>query len=306
MKMKNTFKKHSLKFISLFLSLLLWGYVLNSEKIRFEKVVILEYILPEDMIFAQKPVSEVTFLIEGPRAFVRTVVDREDRIVLDLNKANSKRQLSFNVDIAPSQLNLPFGMAVERIIPKRIQIRLEKKASKIVPIKAQFLGALPDKLSMLKMELVPSEVEVYGPRSIISEMKSLPTRPIDLESLVGQDTVPVEIFLADDRLSLNSGSEVAFKYVLKAANSNLTLENLPIKFLSHNKNIDSMIKVASLRLLVPEKVTKNRSNISSSIQVWADVPENARGRVEVPLKVMLPPSIHLIEVSPKSIIVNLR
>ena len=306
MKMKNTYKKHSLKFISLFISLLLWGYVLNSEKIRFEKVVLLEYILPEDMIFAQRPVSEVTFLIEGPRAFVRTVVDREDRIVLDLNKANIKRQLSFNLDIAPSQLNLPFGMAVERIIPKRIQIRLEKKASKIIPIKPQFLGALPDKLSMLKMELVPSEVEVYGPRSLISELKSLPTRPIDLENLVGQDNVPVEIFLADDRLSLNSGSEVSFKYVLKALNSNLTLENLPIKFLSHNKNIDSKIKLASLRLLVPEKVTKNRSNISSSIQVWADIPENAKGRVEVPLKVMLPPSIHLIEVSPKSIIVNLR
>jgi YbbR domain-containing protein len=57
---------------------------------------------------------------------------------------------------------------------------------------------------------------------------------------------------------------------------------------------------------VPEKILKNRSNISSSIQVWADIPDEAVGRVEVPLKVVLPPSIHLLEISPKTIIVNIQ
>src|SRR5690606_33914115 len=111
---------------------------LNSEKVRFEKTVGLEYILPEDMMFAQKPPMEVTFMIEGPRAFVRTVAEREDRLVIDLNRANSKRQLSFHVDINPAQLSLPFGMIVERVIPRRIPIRLERKASKIVPVRPHF------------------------------------------------------------------------------------------------------------------------------------------------------------------------
>ena len=306
MKMRNRMKKHSLKFVSLFLSIFLWGYVLNSEKVRFEKTVMLEYILPEDMMFAQKPPTEVTFMIEGPRAFVRTVAEREDRLVIDLNRANSKRQLSFPVDINPAQLSLPFGMVVERVIPRRIPIRLERKASKIVPLKLAFIGELPEKLSLVKPHLKPAEVEVYGPRSVIANLKELPTRPVDLDTLVGQENVAVEVALSDERLSLTSGSEVTFHYQLKAASANLTLNDLPIKFLTRTKTVESEIKMASVKLLVPEKTLKSRSNISSTVQVWADIPEDAKGRVEVPLKVVLPPSIHLLEISPKTIIVNIQ
>lgn len=306
MKMKARMKKHSLKFLSVFLSVFLWAYVLNSEKVRFEKTVSLEYILPEDMIFAQKPPIEVTFLIEGPRAFVRTVADREDRLVIDLNRANSKKKLSFQVDINPSQLSLPFGMVVERIIPRKIPILLERKASKIVPLKLRFSGKLPNNLSLVNIQLKPAEVEVHGPRSIIGRLKEIPTRPIDLESLVGQESMLVEVALKDERFSLTSGSEATFTYQIKAASANLTLTNVPIKFLTKSKTISSRVKSATVKLLVPEKVMKNRSNISSTIQVWADIPEDAKGRIEIPLKVVLPPSIHLLEINPESIIVDAK
>jgi YbbR domain-containing protein len=306
MKMRTRMKKHSLKFLSVFLSIFLWAYVLNSEKVRFEKTVSLEYILPEDMMFAQKPPLEVTFLIEGPRAFVRTVAEREDRLVIDLNRANSKKKLAFQVDINPSQLSLPFGMVVERIIPRKIPILLERKASKIVPLKLRFSGKLPDNLSLVNVQLKPAEVEVYGPRSMIGRLKELPTRAIDLESLVGQESMMVEVALKDDRFSLTSGTEATFTYQIKAASANLTLKNIPIKFLSKSKTFESKVKSATVKLLVPEKVMKNRSNISSSLQIWADIPENAKGKIEVPLKVVLPPSIHLLEISPESIIVDIK
>src|SRR5665647_1048511 len=178
MKMRNRVKKHSLKFLSVFLAIFLWVYVLNSEKVKFEKTVQLEYILPDEMMLAQKPPSEVTFLIEGPRAFVRTVAEREDRLIIDLNRANAKRQLNFQVDINPTQLSLPFGMMVERVLPRKISIRLEKKASRIVPLRLQTQGSLPQSLHMTEVMLNPSAVEVSGPRSIISLLKELPTKPI--------------------------------------------------------------------------------------------------------------------------------
>jgi YbbR domain-containing protein len=306
MKMKNRVKKHSLKFISAFLSVFLWVYVLNSEKVKFEKTVTLEYILPVDMMFVQKPVHEVTFMIEGPRAFVRTVAEREDRLVIDLNRANARRQLNFNVDINPAQLNLPFGMVVERVLPRKLNIRLEKKASKIVPLRLQFTGQLPDRLSLQNTILEPAEVEVYGPRSLISRLKELPVKPIELDSLPGLDQIPVEVSLPDDRLTLTGGFDVKFQYQLKAASSNFTLSDIPIRFLSEKRKIVSKVKLASVKLLVPDKVMKNRSNVSSTIQVWADIPEEARGRTEVPLKVILPPSIHLLEIIPKTIIVNIQ
>jgi YbbR domain-containing protein len=306
MKMKVRMKKHSLKFISLFLSVFLWVYVLNSEKVKFEKTVSLDFVLPIDMMFADRPPQDVTFLIEGPRAFVRTVAEREDRLVVDLNRANARRQLNFMIDINPAQLNLPFGMVVERVLPRRIPIRLEKKASKILPLKLNFSGKLPDDLSLGTSTITPAEVEVYGPRSVVAELKYLPTKPIDMDGLVGLDQIPVEILLPDDRLSISAGQDIKFSYQLKASRSNFVLRDVPIRFLSETHKISSSIKTVDLRLLVPELQVKNRSNISSSVQVWADIPSTANGKIQVPLKVILPPSIHLLEINPRSIIVNVQ
>lgn len=307
--MKERVKKHSLKFISAFLAIFLWVYVLNSEKVKFEKTVTLDYVLPSDMMFSERPATEVTFMIEGPRAFVRTVAEREDRLVIDLNRAsrgNVKRQLNFSVDINPTQLNLPFGMVVERVLPRKIAIRLERKASRILPVKPQFVGALPEKVALTSLILTPEEVEVYGPRTLIARLTHIPTRPIELDGLVGAEEVTAELALPDERLTLAGNHDVKLLYQLKAASANFELKDLPIKILSHSKVIRSKVKRASVKLLVPEKVLKNRANISSTVQIWADIPADARGKVEVPLKVILPPSIHLLEISPKTIIVNIQ
>lgn len=309
MKAKARLKKHSLKFISAFLAIFLWIYVVNSEKVKFEKTVALEYILPSDMMFAEKPPQEVTFLIEGPRAFVKGVTEREDRLVIDLKrnrKEDPKRLMTFSVDINPAELNLPFGMVVERVLPRKISVKLERRAGKIVPLKLQFIGQLPDKLSLANAEVIPSEIEIMGPRSVIGKVGHLPTKPIDLESLVGAEEIIIEAQVPDERITVTSPSTVKLRYKLRAASSNLVLKDLPIKLLTQATRITSSTKKANVKLLVPEKVLKNRSNISSSVQVWADIPQGARGRMEVPLRVVLPPSIHLLEITPKTIIVNVQ
>jgi YbbR domain-containing protein len=307
--MNGRLKKHSLKFISVFLSIFMWVYVLNSEKVKFEKTVMLEYVLPPEMMFADRPPQEVIFLIEGPRAFVKSVTEREDRLVIDLNRNHRdslKKSLNFSVDINPAQLNLPFGMVVERVLPRKIGIKLERRAGKIVPLKIQFIGQLPEKLSLTDVELEPDEVEIYGPRSLVAKINHVATKPVDLETLVGNDEILVDPQLTDERLSVITGTDFKLRYQLKAASSNLTLKDLPIKILSHARTIRSDVKRAQIKLLVPEKILKNRSNISSSIQVWVDIPQDAKGRMEVPLKVVLPPGIHLLEITPKTIIVNVQ
>jgi YbbR domain-containing protein len=304
--MKHRMKKHSLKITSVFLSLFLWVYVLNSEKVKFEKTVALDFILPTDMAFAEKPQQEVTFLIEGPRAFLKSVLEKEDKVIIDLNKLNAGRKSSLQVDLNPTLLSLPFGMMVERVLPRRISLRMEKKALKVVPIKLQLKGSLPDKLSLTNTELRPSEVEVMGPKSRINKLKRITTKPIELESLLGQEERTVELELSDDRLSFGAHRDIKLRYQLKASSANYVLNNHPVRFLTQARSVTSKLKGVTLKLLVPEKILKNRSNISSSVQVWADISDSAQGRIEVPLKVVLPPSIHLLEIKPKTIIVNVQ
>lgn len=304
MKMKVKMKKHTLKFISIFMAIFLWIYVLNSEKVKFEKTVALEYILPSNMMFAVKPVQEVVFMIEGPRAFVKTVAEREDKLIIDLNRQKRRKQTSFSIDIVPTQLNLPFGMVVERVLPRKIQISLEKRASKMVPVKVRFKGQLPDELSLTKLEVIPSEVRIMGPASVIKRMREIQTTQIDKENLIGFNEIPVEPRLVDSRISFEPGTNLRISYKLKATSANLVLKDIPIRFLTQMKT-SSPTSSATLKLLAPPGA-KDRSNISSSVQIWADIPSNTKGRIEVPLKAIIPPGIHLLEIVPKSIIVNVK
>lgn len=305
MKMKNRMKKHSLKFIAAFLSVFLWIYVLNSEKVKFEKTVALEYIMNEGLIFAHKPPTEVTFLIEGPRAFVKTVAEREDRLIIDFNKVNPRRLLNFQVDLNPAQLSLPFGMVVERVLPRKISVSLEKKVSKIVPLKMQFTGQLAPGQAFKHIALSMEQVEVYGPRSVVVGLKELMIRPLDLDNLSGHDTIPVDINLPDERLSVTSGNNISLSYELKASEANYVLKNVPIKLLTQEDKTEIKVKSVELRLLVPEKL-KKKGLKHSAVQVWADIPQGKKGKLEVPLKVILPNDCQLLEVIPKSIIVNVR
>src|SRR5690606_29634265 len=186
-------RKHSLKFISLFTAIFLWMYVQNSETVKFEKTVALDFSLPSDMVFAETPVQEVIFMIEGPRAFVRNVSEREDRLLIDLNRGGARKQQNFGIDIVPTQLSLPFGMVVERVLPRKINIKLEKKALKKVPIKPRFIGSFPEGLSFVRTEIQPKEIEIWGPQSLIKNIKEVTTTPIDREALIGATSINVEL-----------------------------------------------------------------------------------------------------------------
>ncbi len=95
-------KRHSLKFISVFISFVIWIYVLNSEKTQFDKMVSLDYILPEDRVFSVKPPQEVTFKVKGIRAFAPSVMEKNERIVIDLNRYEINALGELKVELPPT------------------------------------------------------------------------------------------------------------------------------------------------------------------------------------------------------------
>jgi YbbR domain-containing protein len=304
--MQQRIKKHSLKLISVLISFVIWIYVLNSEKMQIEKIVSVDYILPEDRVFSITPPQEVTFKIKGIRAFARSVIEKKDRIVLDLNHFEPDARGEMKVKLDPQLLKLPYGMKTESVLPQDLIIKLERKVRKILPLKLQFMGELPENFVLQEATLNPKEVEVSGPHSVLSSLEELNIAPVDISTLPGRKVTEVLPIFPDERISLSEKSPVRLNYQIKASVSNFILENQPIRFISNQQNIKFDVKTVKVSLFLSDKIMKNRLNISSSVEVWAEIPQKVRGRVLVPLKVIVPPSMHLLEISPKSIIVNVE
>lgn len=302
MKMKFKARKHSLKAVALFTGTILWFYVLNASRIRLEKIVTIQYVLPDNVVFATKPPQEATVMLEGPRAFMRSMMEREEKVLIDLSRSSFRDNLRPKINVKDEDLNLPFGVLVEKLTPRILPLKLERKASKIVPVRYGLAGELPEDLQLQNPRLKPTEVEVVGPRSLIAGLKEVTTRPVDVESLYGQDAVTLEWNLSDDRLVISRPASAQLSYELKARKSNLVLERIPIRILGEGALVRE--QTVTLILWAPKDMARRVEKSDLNVQVWADIPDGARGKTEVELRAVLPPRLHLLDMRPKRILVE--
>jgi YbbR domain-containing protein len=302
MKVKVRLKKHFLKVLSVVLSVLLWAHVLNSERISFEKNYTLKYILPEGLVFSQRSVQEISIQFNGPRAFIRNFLAENTELLIDIRKFNYRRDATFSIDLASVPIDLPLGIIIEKIVPRKISLRLDKKVSKKIPLRLSQINEIDSPIG-IRFNL--SEVEVSGPRFLMNDLKFLYLKPVDFDSLASEKMLPVEVVLPDERLVMETTEKLTIFQSLDQSFLNLSLSNHPIKFLASRIKFKASTKVVNAKLLLRDSA-KSRSNISSSLQIWADIPENVKGRIEVPLRIIKGQAIEAVEIKPKSIIVNIE
>lgn len=302
MKIRIKSRKPLLRFISVAGAVLLWFYVLNAARVRVDKTVSIQYVLPDNAVFSVRPPSELTLTLEGPRAFMRQVEARDEKILIDLTRPQWRNQLRPRVLLRGDELTLPFGVRVEKTIPAGLDLRLERKASKTVPVKAPLIGELPDELQLRELKIRPLEAEVVGPRSVINNLKEITTRPVEVDQLLGQDSLALEWQLPDERLVVTSPGLPQISYRLVARSANLVLEKVPVRFVGEGSIVGP--KQVTVVMWAPPDIVRRTDKSDLNIQVWAEIPEGLKGKTKVSLRAVLPPRLHLVELRPQTIVVE--
>ena len=213
-------KNNGLKLVAVIFSFCLWLYVLYSAQIKVDKVVTINYNLPEHLTLSNKPIREVTYSLEGPRVFARTIQSRDLNIVIDLKGMTARGSKKAFFEFKPQDIDLPFGIKVFKITPSKIPLRLENKAFKILPIKVQFLSESLNENRFNQFQIFPKQIEVFGPQSSLFRLKHLLTKPIELEEGSSEGLIPLEISFPDERIGIVSKEVPIFQYKLKKAPAN--------------------------------------------------------------------------------------
>lgn len=303
MKLQSKSRKPMLRFLSVGTAILLWFYVLNAARVRVDKTVSIQYVLPDHAVFAVRPPRELILTLEGPRAFMRQVENRDEKILIDLTRRQWRNQMRPKVTLKGDELPLPFGVRVEKMLPGTLDLRLERKASKMVQVRTPLIGELPDELQIKDLRIRPQEVEVVGPRSVIANLKEIATRPVDVESLLGQESLALEWQLPDERLVVSSAAGIPqLSYKMVARKANLILEKVPVRFVGEGRALNT--KQVTVVLWAPADIIRRTDKSDLNVQVWAEIPEGLRGRTKVRLRAVLPPRLHLVELRPQTILVE--
>ncbi len=166
--------------LSFLLAVVVWYSI--KENINFESQidnVPVTIVLPEHWAVWDKSVSTVTVQFRGTREDIR-----------DLGRDQVKVQYVFSGDLSdgqsvikltPDQVITTTGAEPVFISPSEISLRLDREGSRILPVKADLKGRLPEGINVEEVTIDPNQIEVFGPESRLDEIEFLRTESIDLE-----------------------------------------------------------------------------------------------------------------------------
>lgn len=87
-----------------------------------------------------------------------------------------------------------------RIIPERVMVQanmVSQMHSLDIPVKLVMSGTLPDGVVVTKTEIVPENIRVTAPPSVLKELKDVKTKPVDVSKLNGSTVVAAELDLPE-------------------------------------------------------------------------------------------------------------
>ena len=247
--------------------------------------------------------KEVNFTIKGPRAFVRSLLERTEILNVNVEKrfVSGKNQYSFPV--RSLGMTFPFGVEVVRVVPEKLRVELDQKHQKVIPIHFNTLGKLPSDHQLVTSVIAPSEITISGPEQVLRKVSAIETVPVDLRGLKGEGQFKLTLVNKDQRVKLPF-NQINYNYNIRPTRANLVIRDIPVHF--YSSKIVSGLSRRKVNLMVLAKNANQEKISKEEIRVIADVPDDAQGSVEVDLRAELPSEFQLLEVIPPKIKVKLK
>lgn len=294
-----------LKMVSVLFAVVLWLYVLGTESSQIEKTMAVEFILPKGLAITSMVPNELKFTLQGPRAFMRTIVDSDESMLIDLNRHHNRGgKVAFSLRVRDEDLGVPLGVSILKVEPEVLNIKLEKELRKTLKVVPHFNGKVDANYRLVEGRVLPETLEIRGPSSLVGAISELTTQIIDLSKLENQGPKEVQIADIDPRITVENKGRLEFHYTIRPLKANLSLNNVKIRFLTSGKVLKTSHKSVSLLVLAKEG-DKTRVR-ASEVEVVADIPEGQVGKMTVPLKANLPEGLHLLEIRPGKIFVTIK
>ncbi|MEA4935692.1 MAG: YbbR-like domain-containing protein [Paludibacter sp.] len=164
--------------------------------------------------------------------------------------------------------------SIVSIYPETINSRFIRLHSKTLPVELNSNITLADQFMLSKpIEVIPSEVKVYGPKSLIENLKTVKTENLLIEQL--KDTVSYQLPLKP----LESVSYSVDQVTVRASAEMFTekIAYLPVQIINNPENLSILSFPAEIKTIFNIAVTKFKSFENNDIQLVIDFNEIKKG-----------------------------
>ncbi|CAM2057236.1 conserved hypothetical protein [Desulfovibrionales bacterium] len=166
--------------LSLFLAFIAWYFVSGCEKVdAWLELPVQISGMSEEFIIRDRLLTRVDVRVRGPKGLVRGL----DLKTLAYSLNLSGLKVGFNVvQLSAQGVTLPKTFEVVEFTPPRLQLVVDRKESKMVPVVPIWGGNIDPDYMLLESRVTPEVVEVKGPEKAVREIVNVETQAIVINS----------------------------------------------------------------------------------------------------------------------------
>ncbi|MFP5212280.1 MAG: diadenylate cyclase [Acidobacteriota bacterium] len=147
--------------------------------------------------------DEARLQLYGSNALIKSLRTGQAQVRIDLSKATEGRNV---FAITQDNIVLPPGVFLNKVQPSTIDVTLDVPSTKELPVQVDWVGRLPENLSLVKVTTSPDSIKVVGGSKILEKIFTAYTAPVRLDNLTKTGSVTVPLALSPASLKVASGS----------------------------------------------------------------------------------------------------
>jgi YbbR domain-containing protein len=277
----------TVKLFSLGVAVLLFLFVTVENATSVDVDFRIEYRTADDILVTNDAPTVLHATLQGPWARLRTFETTDlEPAVLDLSRAEPGAQ-RHSIDL--SAVTAPGGMKVVAIRPSEVEVTLDRRVERQVPVRPDIPEAPAFGYEILDVRIVPARARVLGPGSKMQSIDFITTRTIDvmgreqdLNLEVDLRPPPPPLRLLDKRVSVFV--EIGEEFTQR------NFPNVPVRVEGAPKNSRISPVTVTLMLKGPRRTIDkiNRSKMVAVVDVTAEVHD---GEIDIEKLIQVSPAL---------------
>lgn len=283
-----------LKLFSAVFALGLWLFVNAGQKPTERSLTVPVEVrnLPADLMAVNAGPGQVEVRVAGPPALLSTLDPDYLKVVLDLDGAHAGTS-TFRLSAA--FFNPPRGVRIMRISPSVINLKLDAKGERSLPVSVRLGTKIPPGYRVARVDAAPETVKARGPAAALNRMTAAETVPVELESAKGQFTREARLITAEEAVTF-APDRVAVTVAIEEEMITREFSRVEVRARGVTGKFTVSPRQASIKLTGPKRILGDLR--LGPDQVYLDLKGLAPGTYFVRLNFNLPKEIKVAEQKP--------
>ncbi len=239
--------------------------------------------IPLNLEITERDVEVVKITLRGPQNLLSSLKPESISVVLSL--PDTAEPGVIQLDVSRNNITAPYinQFSVLQILPETISFRLEKTITKTVSIKPFLRGSPSPDYELGTWEAIPPEAQIMGPTSIIEQLDTVLTEPIDINGVNMRFNERVELMPQNHLVRVVYPQRVTVVIEIKEKIIERSFTELEFKLISSNSETQISVSppITTLFISGPQRILNQLQN--SDIDIIADCRDLPPGEHVVPL-----------------------